>query len=117
MAPFWRARLVEAQAFDVDLFDGVDARVAPVTKTTFSSDEQRLIETAIKQCGGFFRIKELSDATGISRDFILDLAKRWELCGYLTAVKTNERGHRIGREITRALRDLAGFGDLGIQVN
>ena len=110
----WRARLVEAQAFDVDLLDGVGARVAPVTKMTFSPDEQRLVETAIQHCGGFFRIKELSHATGISRDFILDLAKRWELFGYLTAVKTNDRGHRIGREITRALRDLAGFGDSGI---
>ncbi len=108
----WHARLIEAQAFDVDVMDAAPTTIKAVT--AFSADEQRLIQAAVQQCNGFFKIRELSDATGISRDFILDLAKRWELCGYLTPVKTNERGHRIGREVTALLRSQAGLGEQGV---
>ena len=63
---------------------------------------------AVQQLDGVFKVRELHEATGIGRDVILDLAKRWELCGWLTPIQTNDKGHRIGRGVTSTLADLAG---------
>lgn len=112
----WRAQLTEAQAFAIEMNDATSTpETMPITRLT--EDEAKCVRTAAKDCGGFFKIKELVALTGLSRDFVLDLAKRWELIGWLTPVQTNDRGHRIGRRISATLCQIAGlpteFGEFG----
>jgi FtsK/SpoIIIE family len=113
----WGARLIEAHAFQVEL-DRTSPSAAPSPVTQLNRDELRLVEAAMKKCEGFFKIKELSEITGLGRDYVLDLAKRWELTGWLTPIQTNDKGHRIGRQVTPKLLEIAGIGyEFGEQGN
>ena len=103
----WEGRLVEAQAFRVSLPDAEAVRTqVPVLLT---KRERRLVETAVR-LGGWFKIRQVAEAAGESRDWVNKVARRWEAMGYLTPVQVNERGHRLGRRVTEALLRAAGFG-------
>jgi hypothetical protein len=97
----WEGRLVEAQAFLVELPEAEGAPAAPVALLTAA--ERRLAEVALNELDGWFNILELTERTGESRDRINALAKRWEALGYLTEVQRNEQGHLVGRRATEAL--------------
>ena len=115
----WHARLIEAQAFQVELDQQLPSAATPASVVThLNRDECRLVEIAVTQCDGFFKIKDLSEVSGLGRDYVLDLAQRWELTGWLTSIQTNAKGHRIGRSVTPKLLEMAGIqpspsGDLG----
>ena len=103
----WEGRLVEVQAFRVSL---PDAGAVRTEEPTLLTDRERgLVEAAVR-LGGWFRIRQLAEVTGESRDWVNKVAKRWETVGYLTPVQVNERGHRLGRRVTEALLQAAGFG-------
>ena len=118
----WHARLIEAQAFTIELGEGSalsNSEQQPVINT-LSADERRLVSTSIQHCQGFFKIKELSELTGVSHKAIGDLAKRWELIGWLTPVLRTDEGRPFGRKVTDTLCQLIGFGgpvDQGNQVD
>ncbi|HEY77342.1 MAG TPA: hypothetical protein G4O00_14390 [Thermoflexia bacterium] len=103
----WEGRLVEAQAFRVSLPDA--GAVRPEAATLLTDRERRLVEAAVR-LGGWFRIRQLAEVTGESRDWVNKVARRWEAMGYLTPVQVNERGHRLGRRVTGALLRAAGLG-------
>jgi hypothetical protein len=103
----WEGRLVEAQAFRVSLPDAEAIR--PEAATLLTGRERRLVEAAVR-LGGWFRIRQVAEVTGESRDWVNKVARRWEAMGYLTPVQVNERGHRLGRRVTEALLQAAGFG-------
>jgi hypothetical protein len=102
----WNARLVEAQAYLAPLDE---APQRPRPQSLLGSRELRLIEAAIAE-DGWFRVRELANQTGESRDWVNDLAKRWEQMGYLTPVQRNEKGHLQGRRLTDSLLETAGLG-------
>jgi len=110
-----RARLIEAQAFDATnvvaaLADGVDgsyARTKSLTSPRLSDREMRLARAALER-EGWFRVREIAEATGESRDWVNDVAKRWQVLGWLTEVQRNENGHQIGRRMTPTLSALLG---------
>jgi hypothetical protein len=105
-----QARLIEAQAFTVDL----GAQLSPGAGGSLSADEKRCAHIALAAYEGRFLVNDIAMRSGLSRDFVLALAQRWELTGWLTPIQTNARGHRIGRLATDQLRDIAGAGlDLG----
>jgi len=96
------ARLIEAQAFQVSSQGIVDReRVSALASPRLSEREMRIAQAAIAR--GRFVIREIAEATGETLEYVNDVAKKWQLLGYLTEVKRNEHGHRIGREITPAL--------------
>jgi hypothetical protein len=69
---------------------------------------------------GWFRVREIANRIGESRDWVGSLAKRWERMGYLTPVQRNEKGHPQGRRLTDSLlktAGLGGFGDLADQAD
>ena len=107
------ARLIEAQAFQVSGQWAVDrmgeslfARtgVGALASPRLSDRERRIAQAAIAR--GRFVIREIAEATGETLEYVNDVAKKWQLLGYLTEVKRNGHGHRIGREITPALAAL-----------
>ena len=104
----WNSRLVEAQAFQVDLPRAGGVR-PDATAGLLTDRERRLVEAAVR-LGGWFRIRQVAKATGESRDWVNKIAKRWEAMGYLTPVQVNERGHRLGRRVTETLLQAAGLG-------
>ena len=70
----WNARLIEAQAYLAPLDE---APQRPRPQSLLGSRELRLIEAAIAE-DGWFRVRELANQIGESRDWVNDLAKRWE---------------------------------------
>jgi hypothetical protein len=101
----WDGRLVEAQAFQVSLpEEGGQEQAVLLTLR-----ERQLVEEAVRQ-GGWFRVRDIAEATGESRDWVNEVARRWERMGYLTGVQVNERGHRLGRRVTDVLLRAAGLG-------
>lgn len=109
----WGGRLVEAQAFDVQLPDEGTGAPAPALIT---QRERRLVEAAL-ELDGWFHIVKIAEATGEGKDWVNAVAKRWEAMGYLTGVQTDERGHRLGRRVTAALLQAAGFGGVADQAD
>jgi hypothetical protein len=104
------ARLIEAQAFQVSGQWTVDRRgeslfartgVGTLASPRLSEREQRIAQAAIAR--GRFVIREIAEATGERLEYINDIAKKWQLLGYLTEVQRNEHGHKLGRAITPAL--------------
>jgi len=98
------ARIVEAQAF----FASGEGRAANDASGQPSAVSGRLSEreacvarAAIER--GRFVIREIAEATGERLEYVNDLAKKWQLLGYLTEVKRNAQGHKLGRDITPAL--------------
>lgn len=77
---------------------------------TFTPDEIKMVEAA-QAADGWFRIRgenNIPEATGIARDRIEEIAKRWVNAGYLTSV-IYEGGVRKGRRITDRLLEAAGL--------
>lgn len=103
----WDARLVEAQAFQINLPG--QGRPAPAGTAMLHDWERRLVEEAQRR-GGWFRVRELANATGESRDRVNRLARAWELRGWLTPVQFDAQGRRLGRKVTPSLLLSAGFG-------
>ncbi|MEA3397704.1 MAG: hypothetical protein U9R05_09615, partial [Chloroflexota bacterium] len=64
----------------------------------------------VEHLDGHFKIRQLAELTGESRDWINALAKRWETQGFLTPVQRNQQGHVVGRRITASLLLAAGLG-------
>ncbi len=104
----WGGQLVEAQAFQVDL-PGGDGATPNAPVKLISQRERKLVEAALA-LGGWFHIRKIGETAGESRDWVNAVAKRWEAMGYLTAVQTDENGHRLGRRVTDALVQAAGLG-------
>ena len=103
----WNARLVVAQAYRAVL----DASApGPKSRSLLAPWEVALVRVAVQELGGWFRIRDLAEATGVSRDRINVLAKRWEAMGYLTPVQRDARGHSLGRQVTLTLVEAAGLG-------
>jgi hypothetical protein len=110
----WEARKREAQAYLAPIND-----MAPQTQpeaTLLTGRELKLAQAAF-DLGGWFRIKEIADETGESRDWVNAVAQRWERMGYLTPVQRNEQGHQTGRRMTEILLQTAGLGGLGDQAD
>ncbi len=115
-----RARLIEAQAFDATnviapLADGAGgsyARTKSLTSPRLSDREMRLARAVLER-EGWFRVREIAEATGESRDWVNDVAKRWQVLGWLTEVQRNTRGHQIGRRATPTLSALLGASGSG----
>lgn len=103
----WNGRLVEAQAFEVSMPEVDEAQ--PQAAVLLSERERRLVEEAVR-LGGWFRIREVAEAAGESRDWVNSVARRWEAMGFLTPVQTNGSGRRLGRRVTEALMRAAGLG-------
>lgn len=103
------ARLVEAQAFLAPSMVA-EGKSLPLASPRLTERERRLAETAIEQ-GGWYRAKEIARATALPLEFVVDVAQRWELLGWLTTVQRNALGHKLGRRVTPALE--AEFGEQG----
>ena len=105
----WNARLIEAQAFRAQL-PPIPAPAPEEAKkaSVLTPREMALAQAAVEQ-GGWFRVRQLSEATGESRDWVNKVAKRWERMGYLTAVQRDGQGHPLGRKITPTLLQAAGI--------
>ena len=98
------ARLIEAQAFGF-VEDTLPPGDKPLlTSAKLSEREARIAQAAI-ECGRFVT-REIHDRTGESLEYITGIAQKWQALGYVTEVKRNERGHKIGREITPTLHAL-----------
>jgi hypothetical protein len=68
-------------------------------------DEIRLVEAA-QAADGWFKINDIAAATGLGRDWINDVARKWAVCGYVTPV-LYEGKQRLGRRITDKLLEAA----------
>jgi hypothetical protein len=120
----WQARHIEAQTFRIELDDApapapggpAHDQPAPVI-SSLTRDERRMVEAALAQCQGFFHIKAIAAATSISHKVVSDVARRWELCQWLTPVQTTAEGRRLGRKVTPDLARAAGLGGLVDQVD
>ncbi len=105
----WEAKLVEVQAFQIDLPEtnaGTNGKIPGWSLLTL--DERALVEVAVQELDGWFKIRELAEITGQGRDAINTLAKQWEALGYLTPVQRNEHGHQLGRQVTEKLCAVTG---------
>ena len=69
-----------------------------------SERERRIAQAALAR--GRFVIREIAEATGERLEYVNDVAKKWQLLGYLTEVQRNEQGHKLGRAITPALHGI-----------
>jgi hypothetical protein len=82
----------------------VNSEGAPLVachSSRLSDRERRVAQAAIER--GRFVIREIAEATGETLEYVNDLAKKWQVLGYVSEVKRNEHGHRIGRDVTPAL--------------
>jgi len=97
------ARLIEAQAFIAKDEGGrqKDEGKPMLASPKLSERERRIAQAAIER--GRFVIREIAEATGERLEYVNDIAKKWQLLGYLTEVQRNEHGHKLGRAITPAL--------------
>jgi hypothetical protein len=97
------ARLIEAQAFIAKDEGGrqKDEGKPMLASPKLSERERRIAQAAIAR--GRFVIREIAEATGERLEYVNDVAKKWQLLGYLTEVQRNEQGHKLGRAITPAL--------------
>jgi hypothetical protein len=105
----WEARRREAQAYLAPINDM--APPIPANATLLTARETKLVHAAL-DLGGWFRIREITQATQESRDWVGAVAQRWESMGYLTPVQRNEQGRKTGRKITDTLAETAGLGGL-----
>ncbi len=99
------ARISEAQAFvQVESEKEKVKSDAPplLASPQLSEREARLARAAVER-EGWFRVREIADAVGESRDWVNAVAKRWQILGWLTPVQRDASGHQLGRRITPAL--------------
>lgn len=99
----WEAKLVEVQAFQIDLPTTTPNADGIPGWSLLTPDEHELVKVAVQKLDGWFKIRELAALTGQGRDVINSLAKQWEALGYLTPVQRNEHGHQLGRKVTEKL--------------
>ena len=105
----WNARLIEVQAYLAPLDEEPQL---PHIQSLLSERELRLVKAAVTE-GGWFRVREIANRIGESRDWVGSIAKRWEQMGYLSPVQRNEKGHPQGRHLTNSLLQTAGLGGRG----
>lgn len=105
----WEARTIQAQAYLAPLDD---TQPQSSNQSLITQRELNLVQAAL-DLGGWFRITEIAQAAGESRDWVNDVAKRWEHMGYLTPVQRNAKGHPEGRKVTDTLLESAGLGGSG----
>ena len=74
-----------------------------------SEVERALVKYAIAELDRAFVISRLYDAHKgkISKYALTELAKRWEMRGWLTAPRRTSEGHKVGRTVTAELIELA----------
>ena len=114
MLMVWDAKLTEVQAFRIKLPKYQTNNTSnDEALSLFTAGEVDLIQFAVQKLDGWFKIRELAEATGQSKGRVNDLAKHWESLGYLTVVQRNDQGHRQGRKITVKLLRTAGFAGIG----
>ena len=111
----WEGRLVEFQAFPALPHEDFARLMAekgrdgenPVSPRDgaglLTPEETRLARAALER-GGWFRIRELAEATGLSHRQVQKIARRWQAMGYLTPPRRDERGVPLGRRVTEVLR-------------
>ncbi len=105
----WNARLIEVQAYLAPLDEEPER---PRSQGLLSGRELCLVKTSVAE-DGWFRVREIANQTGESRDWVNGIAKRWEQMGYLTTVQRNQKGHPQGRRLTDSLLETAGLGGQG----
>lgn len=104
------ARLMQAQAFNAASAIGAMlgqanefyARTKLSPTARLSNREARLAQAALER-DGWFRVREIAEVTGEPRDWVNNVAKRWQLLGWLTEVQRNASGHQVGRKVTPTL--------------
>ncbi|NBD34389.1 MAG: hypothetical protein GVY30_00135 [Chloroflexi bacterium] len=97
----WRGEMIQAVSNQVDV-----PAPTPTAAPLITQPERRLAEIAIRELGGWFHIVPLSEESGESKDFVNDLAKRWQAMGLLTEVQRDEHGYICGREVKPRLREI-----------
>ena len=107
----WNAKLVEAQAFRAYLPEAASTLQVVANHSGLLTERERKLVAAAQQAGGWFRVREVAEGAGESRDYVNQIAQRWETVGYLTPIQTEAgTGRRLGRRLTTALLQAAGFG-------
>ena len=120
----WEARLVEIQSFlalphedfaRLMAEKGRDGEnpVSPRNGAGLLTPEEILLARAALERGGWFRIRELAEATGLSHRQVQKIARRWQAMGYLTPPRRDERGVPLGRRVTVSLLAAAGLKNEG----
>ena len=110
----WQGKPVVAQSYVVsdELLGAVVGRLqagrAPVLPPLALTEmEARLVGLALENHEGFFPIRELAEAAGVSRRQVEALSKRWELQGMLAPVGYSDAtGRKQPRQVTEALEQL-----------
>jgi len=100
----WEARLIQAQAFEVDLPSGS----AATAERTLSERELRIARAALER-GGVFKAREIAADVGEDKNKISELARAWQARGWLTEVQRSSKGNG-GRRVADALRELVRGG-------
>jgi hypothetical protein len=101
----WR-KVQAAFVPDDELTAWVDA---PASGPALDDTEAALVRFALDELGGAFTIGPLYDAFKgeVSKYALEQLAKRWELRGWLTEPGHDENGYKVGRCVTPELAKLA----------
>jgi len=99
----WNARLIEAQAYGVELPAASSQRLP---ETAHLNERERRIAVAALANGGEFKIREIARAVDEDSAAIIQLAREWEARGWLTPVQRSKNGNG-GRRVTDALIALA----------
>ena len=113
----WSARVTEVQAFLVSS-QGPVAKQVTAAAPELSEDERSLVEIAMRQLDGAFPIAEvyrLGRYSGVyySKDRVNDLAKQWELRGWLSPVQRDPKtGIPRPRKVLPDLIEAAGLSGL-----
>ncbi len=120
----WEGRLVEIQSWralpheDFRRLMQEMGRAAIGNRPSLSKEvglltpeEERLARAALER-DGWFRIRDLADALGLSRRQVEKIARRWQAMGYLTPPQRDARGVPRGRRVTPTLRALLEKQDL-----
>lgn len=79
---------------------------------TLTALEQELVTYALSELGGSFSINKMAPAFKgrYSKHKLIELASAWELAGWLTPPGSNDKGHKVARQVTDALAALAQRG-------
>ena len=96
----WNARLIQAQAFRVDL-PAVGAGNQLPQPAQLSARERQIAIVALTN-GGEFKIRDIARAVGEDPSVVIKLARGWEAKGLLTPVQRSKNGNG-GRRVTDAL--------------
>jgi hypothetical protein len=98
----WQARMITAQAFEVEL---PPAPVLDATRSPSLTERELRIAKTVLVRGGAFKVVEIANDTGERKEEIVALARQWEQKGWLTPVQRSGNGNG-GRRVTDALLEL-----------